>query len=127
MARKLKAQLFQELMDNNQQMEAEASASMANKAPRRKPDAASHDQWTDDAGVVFWVHRWKPECRDGCAIHAPSNHHMRDLPQIMRASTLIERHCSHGVGHPDPDSLRYFESVGQEHMGVHGCDGCCLE
>lgn len=30
-----------------------------------------------------------------------------------------------GVGHPDPDSVAYFERHDITHMGVHGCDGCC--
>lgn len=29
----------------------------------------------------------------------------------------MERICSHGVGHPDPDCLNLDR--------MHGCDGCC--
>lgn len=60
-----------------------------------------------------------------CCIHNPSDHHMRDWTIILRESTLVERRCPHGIGHPDPDSLAYFERIGVEGMGVHGCDGCC--
>lgn len=60
-----------------------------------------------------------------CAIHNPSNHHMIDWPMVLRESTLIERVCEHGIGHPDPDSLNYFMARGQDWMGIHGCDGCC--
>ena len=44
---------------------------------------------------------------------------------VVRESSLIERTCEHGVGHPDPDSLAYFERHGVTHMGSHGCDSCC--
>lgn len=115
---------IQKLMDAEQ---GKLRINEPRKAPRPKASDATHDQWTDCTGTVFWVHRWKLECREGCAIHAPSQHCMRDLPQLMRESTLIERICTHGIGHPDPDSMRYFESVGLSALGVHGCDGCCRE
>ena len=55
-----------------------------------------------------------------CCIHRPSNHHMRNWPQLWRADKhLMERGCPHGVGHPDPDGI--FERG----AGIHGCDGCC--
>lgn len=65
--------------------------------------------------------------RPSCVIHNPSKHHMRDWDIIVRMDkfSLIERQCSHGIGHPDPDSLDYFLLQGQDWMGVHGCDGCC--
>lgn len=63
----------------------------------------------------------------GCALHNPSDHHMRDWDIVVREDkgSLFERICSHGVGHPDPDSLAYFIANGDDWMGVHGCDGCC--
>ena len=69
----------------------------------------------------------KPDACAGhfCVIHNPSDHHMKDWPKLVRASGLIERECKHGQGHPDPDSVDYFERHGIEGMGVHGCDGCC--
>lgn len=94
-----------------------------------KPKAshATHDQWTDDNGVVWWVHRWKRTCvDDGCAIHSPSKHHMSSWPMVMRPDTLVERICNHGLEHPDPDSLKFFHSVGKFYMGEHTCDGCCF-
>lgn len=60
-----------------------------------------------------------------CVLHNPSWHHMRDWPTLIRTSGLVERICEHGVGHPDPDSVAYFERKGIEAMDVHGCDGCC--
>lgn len=62
-----------------------------------------------------------------CPIHNPSDHHMVDWPMNIRLDKdgLIERLCPHGIGHPDPDSLAFFERIGVTHMGIHGCDGCC--
>jgi hypothetical protein len=58
---------------------------------------------------------------EACCIHHPSEHHMRDWPQLWRAdSHLMERICSHGIGHPDPDDLN-------KAAAIHGCDGCCRE
>lgn len=65
-----------------------------------------------------------------CAIHNPS-HHMADLPWSIRFDRcgLVERHCHHGVGHPDPDSVRWLEAHNYDVGGtVHGCcaQRCCL-
>lgn len=61
-----------------------------------------------------------------CPIHNRTDHSMRGFPQHFREDTgLMERICPHGAGHPDPDSLPYFESRGIKHMDIHGCDGCC--
>jgi hypothetical protein len=55
-----------------------------------------------------------------CTLHNRSNHHMRNLPQNWRSDVAyIERICSHGVGHPDPDEIYPNR--------IHGCDGCCIE
>jgi len=68
-----------------------------------------------------------------CCYHNPSNHHMKEWPKVLRASTLVERICPHEIGHPDPDSLAHFHrsATTQEQsdfsagLGIHGCDGCC--
>lgn len=67
------------------------------------------------------------ECVGPCPLHKPSDHHMRDWPIVWRGDKgIFERTCPHGIGHPDPDSLRraveYYEDA---YAGVHGCDGCC--
>jgi hypothetical protein len=70
-----------------------------------------------------------------CFIHEPSGHRMRDWPVLFRFDkmALVERLCEHGVGHPDPDSVHYFDVMYERtglgryaEMGVHGCDGCCF-
>lgn len=62
-----------------------------------------------------------------CVIHNPSDHPLRDAEMVFRMDrmALVERLCVHGVGHPDPDSVAYFEVQGVDGMGVHGCHGCC--
>lgn len=67
------------------------------------------------------------ECVGSCPIHKPSGHHMRDWPLVWRdAKRIFERTCPHGVGHPDPDSLRHAVEYDEDWtVGVHGCCGCC--
>lgn len=71
-----------------------------------------------------------------CCIHKPSDHPLKDAPLNWRESgpfdwkpSHMERMCPHGIGHPDPDSLRFIESkMGTdvaETVSTHGCDGCC--
>ena len=58
-----------------------------------------------------------------CCIHNPSQHHMLTWPQNWRGDIgIMERLCSHDIGHPDPDDLKIRTRSG---WGVHGCDGCC--
>lgn len=57
-----------------------------------------------------------------CTIHNRTNHSMRSFPQHWREDRgIMERICTHGVGHPDPDSS--WEKG--DANWVHGCDGCC--
>ena len=56
-----------------------------------------------------------------CTIHNRSDHSMREFPQHWRGDRwIMERICTHGVGHPDPDSPWDEESS----EWIHGCDGC---
>jgi hypothetical protein len=74
-----------------------------------------------------WVHM-KKQCRGRrCPIHNPGKHHMIDWPMILRETALIERRCQHGIGHPDPDSLRWMTRRFGDGWGIHGCDGCCAK
>ena len=57
-----------------------------------------------------------------CVIHKRSKHAMRKFPQHWRSdSGIMERICTHGIGHPDPDEFELEVNL----KGVHGCDGCC--
>lgn len=80
--------------------------------------------------IALSTHAENEGCKDGCCIHSPSDHSMKDFPMYWRADrVLMERTCPHGIGHPDPDDIA-FKRV--QHGGsvadaeaVHGCDGCC--
>ncbi len=69
-------------------------------------------------------------CNGHCAVHNPSDHHMKTWPQHWREDRcFMERICPHGVGHPDPDHMAYIRTKFHEDdvaaEGMHGCDGCC--
>jgi hypothetical protein len=66
-------------------------------------------------------------CKGPCPLHHPSRHSMRKFSLLWREDAFIfERVCSHGIGHPDPDTLVHLDRLGVgEGYGVHGCDGCC--
>lgn len=65
-----------------------------------------------------------------CCIHKPSDHPMKDFPLNWREDrNLMERICSHGIGHPDPDDLAHKKRTVPNYenyaFGVHGCCGVC--
>lgn len=62
-----------------------------------------------------------------CVIHSPTDHHMRGWRLLWRDDRRIfERLCpEHGIGHPDPDQIPYWEETGQLANTIHGCCGCC--
>lgn len=74
-------------------------------------------------------HHDRDQCDDyPCPFHKPSLHPMVEEPMLLRETGLIERTCTHGVGHPDPDSATYMDRFYGHKPGTwsrHGCDGCC--
>lgn len=79
-----------------------------------------------DSGQKMRVHSGR-SCLDvnGCAVHNPSDHPLKRFPLHWRwDKRIFERICECGVGHPDPDSLRYemlmngFEAAAT--LSVHG-------
>jgi len=48
---------------------------------------------------------------------------MKVIQQIIRETGLVEDICEHGVGHPNPKSLKKMP----EGFDIHGCCGCCLK
>lgn len=84
-------------------------------------------QWQDDFGQVLYPVHPADQClnENGCTIHGPSNHHMVYWPQLWRGDRgIMERICSHEIGHPDPDDVKLIGTHGWAEV-VHGCDGCC--
>ena len=89
-----------------------------------KLDPLSSTHWfLENTETLMHCHE-ETLCRgDFCTLHNRSDHHMRSFPQHWRADRgIMERICSHGVGHPDPDEFRVRAGWDD---GVHGCDGCC--
>lgn len=81
---------------------------------------------TLESGQVLVNVHSPDKCADGfCCIHNPSDHSMRDFPQLWRSDWggTMERICPHGIGHPDPDWLARTDP--RDRFDVHGCDGCC--
>jgi hypothetical protein len=71
---------------------------------------------------IMNVHEAGTCLNEYCCIHNWSDHHMKGWPQNWRSDRkLMERICSHGVGHPDPDEVH----LDLDFRGLHGCDGCC--
>lgn len=82
----------------------------------------SPKQHKDDFGQLFVVTHTKSECEAPCPVHAPSKHRMSDFPQRWKKDGVsMERVCTHGYGHPDPD-----DKVSRLRVGPHLCDGCCM-
>lgn len=74
------------------------------------------------------VHNRKLCAGQFCTIHNPSDHHMKDWPMTWRGDRgIMERSCTHGIGHPDPDDAAYRRrrDGANADQGIHGCDGCC--
>lgn len=62
-----------------------------------------------------------------CVIHNPSDHHMRGWPKRFHQPTQqTARVCKHGLGHPDPDDVAYWQQIAHRRISTkHECDGCC--
>ncbi len=83
-------------------------------------------EYNEELGLV--THEANKCAGHYCCIHNPSNHFMQDWPLNWRSDTqVMERICSHGCGHPDPDSMAYEISIGNAYKGIHGCCGCCVQ
>lgn len=71
--------------------------------------------------TLYYVHAESVCQGRPCVVHNPSQHALRLWPLVWRNDVQnFERICSHGIGHPDPDTLAY-----NDNPGIHACDGCC--
>lgn len=89
----------------------------------------STDLYTDSTGREVRTHH-KDKCAgQNCSIHNPSAHPLKNAPTVWRDDLkMMERICTHGVGHPDPDDVAYNVGILGKDENVyasHGCDGCC--
>ncbi len=84
--------------------------------------------YTTGTGQVIGVHDDHDCTGKYCVIHNPSTHCLSTFPTHWRADRqLMERICTHGVGHPDPDHLDHLPA-GRRHIeSMHGCcrEHCC--
>lgn len=87
----------------------------------------------EDSGW-YWgdVHPLTADCARGCLVHNPSVWvgNIEGWSYFPRADGRVERLCPHGIGHPDPDAVRYLTEIrgwSSGSAGAHGCDGCCWE
>lgn len=95
------------------------------------PVFARHDAIFLPDGTLLQTHpKWM--CGTGfCCIHNPSDHPLRDAPMFwIDQFKSMDRLCSHGVRHPDPDDFAFKVRVGVPHLllsviGAHECDHCC--
>lgn len=89
----------------------------------------STDLYTDSTGREVRTHH-KDKCAgQNCSIHNPSTHPLKNAPTVWRDDLkMMERICTHGVGHPDPDDVAYNVGIlgkDENEYANHGCDGCC--
>ncbi len=89
------------------------------------PPEGMERSWWPKTGLVL-THHAEDGCEGACPIHAPSDHHMTSWPLHWRPDRgIFERLCEHGVGHPDPDTIRHIQRTTGCDNGTHCCDGCC--
>ena len=81
-------------------------------------------QELENSSIRLFVHKEENCEGEVCTIHNRTNHRMRRFPQLWRGDRkIMERVCSHGIGHPDPDEYKIIEGIDD---GAHVCDGCCI-
>lgn len=88
------------------------------------PTTALERNVLENTETVIWTHT-KDRCihPERCTIHHRTDHIMRNYPQYWRSDRgIMERICTHGIGHPDPDDITVILNP---YEGTHGCDGCC--
>lgn len=117
---------FEEVNAHFEGVKEEAKKSLPSKG--FKVDNIAEPQFGMQLGPGFISTHDPSNCSGRyCVIHNPSAHHMRSWPTNWRADRqLMERTCTHGIGHPDPDDLAFQITQGRGWQANHGCDGCCL-
>ncbi len=70
------------------------------------------------------VHQEKPSCfTDNCAIHAPSNHLLKNSLQGWNDQLMmLIRKCDCDIWHPDHDSYNYIKRVHQRFLAKEKLD-----
>ena len=94
---------------------------------------AEKNEWTPNGADWKYtnLHPATLKClSDGCMIHNPDESwvgNREDWPYFPRVDGRMERLCPHGVGHADPNAVKFLVSRGWTELAAatHGCDGCC--
>jgi hypothetical protein len=99
-------------------------------------DSESYDLIEIEGGLMLRTHA-AGSClvADGCPIHAPSDHALRNAPMKWAPSMrMLFRRCTHGELHPDPDSLGFENTIalvktlgGTPTLGYDGWHPCCVD
>lgn len=76
-------------------------------------------------GVVVLSNVHKPSQCAGrhCVIHNPARNTSSRNLWWRGDRGFFEEVCPCGIGHPSPEDVEYWDSIGAEHMAVHGCCG----
>ena len=95
------------------------------------PVFRNHDAIFLPDGTLLQTHHYSRCVGSYCSIHNPSDHPLRDAPQLwhQRFKTMY-RQCAHGYVHPDFDDFRFKWRVGLSLAALallsrHDCDQCC--
>lgn len=82
-------------------------------------------------GTLLQTHHESRCVGNFCSIHNPSDHPLRDAPQLWDPRfRSIYRLCTHGHVHPDVDDFMFKWRSGLSLaalalIGAHDCDKCC--
>lgn len=82
-------------------------------------------------GTLLQTHSPSQCVGNFCSIHNPSDHPLRDAPQLWDGRfKAIYRLCSHGHVHIDVDDFTFKVRLALPPavlalISVHDCDGCC--
>lgn len=88
------------------------------------------EYFTCSDGLQILVHNEEHCDGNGCCIHSPSDHHMKEWPLVWdQENKQMQRVCQHGCCHPDPDDVAFRarrpDYVQSANGSKHWCDGCC--
>jgi hypothetical protein len=98
----------------------------------KKMSIATDNVWQIEHSNSVLVRTHTPDkcgSDEACVLHNMTDHSMRAFPQLWRGDRgIMERICTHGIGHPDPDQIPFWKQTKPKDWHwemVHGCDGCC--
>lgn len=90
-------------------------------------DENENTYYTGTGQILAGCHQWEEACEDGCVIHKQLDHPMKGQRTHWRGDRqMMERICRHGIGHPDPFQVKYWQrTLTPEQVAVEMVHGCC--